>query len=42
MRNLLRIERFDDSGEVQKRAAESINFLDDHAFDIAGFDVGEQ
>jgi hypothetical protein len=36
------VERFHHAGKVKKRAAESIDFVDDYAIDLAGLDVFHQ
>ena len=35
-------EHFEHFGEVEQAAAKSIDFIDDHTVDPAGFDVGHQ
>ncbi len=41
-RNTLPIENLHDACEVHERPAESVDLVDDHAVDLAGFDIGEQ
>jgi hypothetical protein len=40
--NTIFIEGFHDPGEVHKRAAKSIDFVDHHAIDLSAFDVFEE
>src|SRR5262245_46451341 len=41
-RHAVLAEDLHDAGEVQKRASEPIEFVDQNAVDLAGLDVGEQ
>ena len=37
-----RVEHLDQLGEVDQRAAEAVDLVDDHDVDLAAFDVGQQ